>query len=176
MASARESLAIRPRQSSIGHSYSIGVRGDCRNFRGPSGGLSWTFYTIAFAVIVGCNRAGLTFFYRFHSSRFRLSSFFRLTRLFLRPRYPALARLLWPSLRPRNRQAGLHRRRARSLDFVVATGIHPDPADRSFLFPVDVVAGLGCGLYLEPAEENDRFFLSLSHARPEFIPSLVTDS
>jgi len=69
-------------------------------FAGQAAGLSWTFYTIAFAVIVGCIALALLFFIASLISVPAIVFFPAYSIYFFAPRYPALARLLWPQPAP----------------------------------------------------------------------------
>ena len=69
-------------------------------FAGKAAGLSWTFYTIALAVIVGCIAFALLFFVASLISVPAIVFFPAYAIYFFAPRFPALARLLWPQPPP----------------------------------------------------------------------------
>jgi len=69
-------------------------------FAGKAAGLSWTFYTIALAVIVGCIAFALLFFVASLISVPAIVFFPAYAIYFFAPRYPALAQLLWPQPPP----------------------------------------------------------------------------
>jgi len=67
---------------------------------GKAAGLTWTFYTIAAAVIVGCVALAFLFFVGSLISVPAIVFFPAYSIYFFAPRYPALAKLLWPQPPP----------------------------------------------------------------------------